>query len=106
MYRRVDELLSVFVIFRTPVLEDDILTSYLARLLVNVEAFAFSTSPPSEQEHKPPKELLYSDTIKDTNKPVVVRHGPRDDAYTYVIWKVEIFICENSLKCLSFTMFI
>lgn len=97
MCRCLDELLSVYVVFRTPLLEDGILTSYLARLLVNMEAFAFSTGQPSEQEHKPPREIIYSDTIKDTNKPIIIRHGHGDDAYTYVIWKVEIFICKNGV---------
>ncbi|KAF1837196.1 hypothetical protein BDW02DRAFT_491843 [Decorospora gaudefroyi] len=89
-----DELLAAYIVFRTPSLDDDILKSYLARLLVNVEAFAFSTSPPPEQEPKdvPPKELIHSSTINHTDEPTVVNHGEGDDAYTYVIWKVDIFI--------------
>jgi hypothetical protein len=91
---RIDELLPVYVVFRTPLRQDDTLKSYLARLVVNVEAFAFSTSPPSGGETKPgpSKESIYSSTIKDTNKPVLVQHGEADDAFTYVIWKVDIFI--------------
>lgn len=95
MHRRLDELLSIYVIFRTPLLDDGVLTSYLARLLVNVEAFAFGTGSSSEQEHKPPKELIYSSTIKDNNRPSIIRHGRGTDAHTYVIWKVEVFICES-----------
>ncbi|KAH7397065.1 TRAPP trafficking subunit Trs65-domain-containing protein [Pyrenochaeta sp. MPI-SDFR-AT-0127] len=88
-----DELLSVYVVFRTPLLENDILKSYLARLVVNIEAFAFSTAPPPENEPKTaPKEIIYSSTIKDSDEPTIIRHGERDDAYTYVIWKVDIFI--------------
>ncbi|CAO2650736.1 Nn.00g020280.m01.CDS01 [Neocucurbitaria sp. VM-36] len=93
MHRRLDELLSVYVIFRSPLLEDDILKSYLARLVVNVEAFAFSTAPPLENEPKTaPKEIIYSSVIKTEDEPTVVRHGEEDQAYTYVIWKVEVFI--------------
>ncbi|KAF1841143.1 uncharacterized protein K460DRAFT_295560 [Cucurbitaria berberidis CBS 394.84] len=88
-----DELLSVYVVFRTPLLEDDILKSYLARLVVIVEAFAFSTAPPLENEPKTaPKEIIYSGVIKDDDEPTVIRHGEGDDTCTYVIWKVEVFI--------------
>ncbi|CAE7010899.1 hypothetical protein P3342_003316 [Pyrenophora teres f. teres] len=89
-----DELLAVYIVFRTPLLEDATLKSYLARLVVNVEAFAFSTTPLPEQDPKagPLKELLYSGTIKDTDEPTIVNHGEGDAAHTYVIWKVDIFI--------------
>lgn len=94
MHRLLDELLAVYVIFRTPLLEDTTLKSYLARLVVNVEAFAFSTAPPPEQDARsaPPKELIYSGTINHTDEPSIVSQGVSDDAYTYVIWKVDIFI--------------
>jgi hypothetical protein len=91
---RLDELLSVFVVFRTPLLEDDTLKSYLARLVVNLEVFAFSTAPPPETEPKagPTKELIYSCSIQDTDQPIIVRHGEEDDAYTFVVWTVEVKI--------------
>jgi hypothetical protein len=91
---RLDELLSVHVVFRTPLLDDATLRSYLARLVLNIEAFAFSTAPPPEGEPKtgPTKELIYSSTIKDTDQPTILRHGEEEDAYTYIIWKVEVFI--------------
>jgi hypothetical protein len=73
------------------------LKSYLARLAINVEAFAFSTAPPNEQEAKvsPPKELIYSETIKDSNEPTIIRHEEEGDPHTYVVWRIEIFICEE-----------
>ena len=96
MHRLLDELLAVYVVFRTPFLEDATLKAYLARLVVNVEAFAFSTTPLPEQDPKagPLKELLYSGTIKHTDEPTIVNHGEGDAAHTYVIWKVDIFIGE------------
>lgn len=98
MHRRVDEPLSVFVVFRTPLVEDELLKTYLERLVVNVEAFAFSTAPPPEHEGKasPPKELIYAEPINQTNEPLVLRQGEGEAAYTYVIWKVEIFIGERN----------
>ncbi|KAF2030096.1 hypothetical protein EK21DRAFT_100667 [Setomelanomma holmii] len=89
-----DELLSVLVVFRTPLLDDDTLKSYLARLVVDLEVFAFSTAPPPENDPKagPTKELIYSSAIKDTDQPTIVRHGEGDDAYTFVIWSVDVKI--------------
>jgi hypothetical protein len=97
MYRLLDELLAVYVVFRTPLLEDAVLEPYLARLVVHIEAFAFSTAPPPDQDPKagPPKELIYSGTINHSDKPIVVSHGEGNQAYTYVIWKVIIFIGEK-----------
>jgi hypothetical protein len=91
---RLDELLPVYIVFRTPLLDDDTLKSYLARLVLNIEGFAFSTAPPPEGEQKagPTKELIFTNTIKDTDKPTIARHGEAEDAHTYVFWKVEAFI--------------
>jgi hypothetical protein len=92
---RLDELLSVHVVFRTPLLDDhDTLQSYLARLVLNLEAFVFSTAPPPEGEQKagPTKELIFSSTIKDTEKPIIVQHGEGEEGHTFVVWKVEAFI--------------
>ncbi|KAL6169189.1 hypothetical protein ACJQWK_05547 [Exserohilum turcicum] len=38
------------------------------------------------------KELIYSGTIKPTDEPTIVNHVEGDDAHTFVIWKVDIFI--------------
>lgn len=91
---RLDEQLAVYVVFRTPLLDDATLESYRARLVVSLEAFAFSTAPPPEAEQKagPTKELVFSSTIKETDQPIIVRHGEGDDSQTYVIWKVDAFI--------------
>jgi hypothetical protein len=63
-----------------------------------VEAVAFSTAPPPEPEAKapPPKEVIFSETIKTSNEPVIVKvedegHSP---AHIYVVWKLEAFICK------------
>ena len=93
MRRLLDELLSVYVVFRTPLLEDDLLKSYLSRLVVTVDAFAFSTAPSPEAEPKAaPKEIIHSSTIKDSDEPTIIRHGEDDHAHTYVIWKIQVCI--------------
>ncbi|KAH5653689.1 hypothetical protein HBI51_061910 [Parastagonospora nodorum] len=89
-----DELLPVYIVFRTPILDDDTLQSYLARLVLNIEGFVFSTAPPPEGEQKagPTKELIFAYTIKDTDKPTIARHGQGENAHTYIVWKVGAFI--------------
>lgn len=100
MHRRLDELLAVYIVFRTPLLEEDVLRSYLCRLQVDLEAYAFSNTPSQDQDPKsaPPKELIYSETITDTNKPEVIRHSNGNRAYNYVIWKAGVFICEIAVN--------
>ena len=97
LIHRVDELLSVYVVFRTPLLEDETLKSYLDRLAVNLDVFAFGTVPGPDQEAKAlPKELIYSETIKDTNEPTIVLHQSDDTKHAYVIWKLQVPIGESS----------
>lgn len=95
---RLDELLSVYVAFRTPLLENDTLKSYLDRLAVNLDVFAFGTAPGPDQESKAlPKELIHTETIKDTNEPTIVLHQSDDAKHAYVIWKVDVPIGKQFL---------
>lgn len=89
--------MPVYIIFRTPLIDDTTLKAYLARLAINVEVFAFSTAPPPEPEVKapPPKEMIFSDTIQSSNEPVIVRHEEDGVPHTYVNWKIEVFISET-----------
>jgi hypothetical protein len=101
MHRIIDEIVTVYVAFRTPQIAESTLNAYLSRLAINLESFVFSTAPPPEPEAKaaPPKEVIYSETIKDTVEPVIVRSGGNIDPNIYVIWKVEVFICELRAIC-------
>jgi hypothetical protein len=88
-----DEVASVYVVFRTPLLQEVSLKAYLTRLAINLETFVFGSAPSPEPEAKapPPKELLYSETIKQSIEPQVLQHG-EERPYIYVIWKVDVFI--------------
>ncbi|PSN72985.1 hypothetical protein BS50DRAFT_513935 [Corynespora cassiicola Philippines] len=89
-----DERVSVYVVFRTPLIEDNTLRSYLARLAINLEAFAFSTAPPPDPEAKPPppKELIFSETIPISNEPTIIRHEESSNPHIYAVWRVQVFI--------------
>jgi hypothetical protein len=99
MHRLIDELVPVYVAFRTPLVEDATLKSYLGRLAITVDAYAFSTAPAPDSDGKalPPKEQIYSETIKNTVEPVIFRYEGEGaaPAHTYVIWRIEVFICEH-----------
>jgi hypothetical protein len=97
MHRCLDELVPVYIVFRTPLIEDVVLKSYLARLAITLEAFAFGTVPHSESESKgpPPKELIFSGTIKDSNKPTIIRYEEESGPHIYITWKLEVFICKS-----------
>lgn len=99
IHRYLDELVHVYVVFRTPLIDDVTLKAYLTRLAINLEAFAFSTAPPPEPEAKapPPKELIYSDTIRDSNEPIIIRYEEESNPHTFVLWKVEVFISRSSV---------
>ena len=90
----------MYIVFRTPQMEDATLKSYLSRLAINVEAITFSTAPPSEPEAKgpPPKEVVASETITDAIEPVIVRHGEEGPTYIYAVWKLMTFISELNLR--------
>ncbi len=99
MPRRLDELLSVYVVFRTHLLDDDTLKSHLDRLVLNLDVYAFSTAPAPEAEPKTaPKEIIHSSTINASDEPIICHPGEGDHAATYIIWKVEVLISkvENS----------
>ena len=91
LIHRLDESLPIYLVFRTPLLEDDVLKSYLDRLAVTLDVFAFGTAPGPDQETKAlPKELIYSETIKDTNEPTIVLHENDHGKHAYVFWKVDV----------------
>ncbi|KAF2199922.1 hypothetical protein GQ43DRAFT_375095 [Delitschia confertaspora ATCC 74209] len=89
-------LLFVYVVLRTPLIEESTLNSYLARLAISLESFALSTASNSDSKEtraSPPKELIFSETIRDSYEPSFVRRETDAEPHVYVIWKVDVFIC-------------
>lgn len=105
IHRCIDEILPLYVVFRTPFIEEDTLKAYLARLAISLEAFVFGTAPPPEPGAKPPppKEVVFSETIKDSNEPLIVRHKHDGGSHVYVFWKVEVFVGKEALWPSEFT---
>lgn len=81
---------------RSPQIEDNTFKSYLSRLAINLETYAISTASniePSEANLPPAKELIYSETIKDSYEPIILSPKEGANPHIYVIWKVDVFIC-------------
>jgi hypothetical protein len=98
MLRISDELVPVYIVLRTPFVDESTLNAYLARLAINLESFALSTAPASESGEagaQPQKELIFSETIKDSHGSFFVSRETDTESYTYVIWKIDVFICKQ-----------
>lgn len=97
-FRLVDEIVTVYVVLRCPLIEEEILQSYLSRLSVSLESFVTGTpnqNADSEEAQKgPPKDLINSHKIEDSVDPLVIVGGTSDSEVSsapsiYVLWKVE-----------------
>ena len=99
--RLVDELIPIYIVLRTPLIQASTLKSYLSRLAINLESYAISTASNTDagEAYVPPaKELLSSEAIQDSYKPTVVSHKNGPSSRVYVIWKVNVFICTSTRK--------
>jgi hypothetical protein len=95
---------QVYVVFRTPSVDEVTLKAYLSRLAITLDVFAFSTAPPPEPEAKqpreppPPKEQIFSQTVKDTNEALILRPDENEASQVFVIWKLNVFISEQGMS--------
>lgn len=99
MPRTLDELVPVYIALRTPSVDESTLKSFLARLAISLESFAFSTAPnpdSTDTSAHPQKELIFSETIKETHEPFIVRPQTDTESYIYIVWKINVFICKPS----------
>ncbi|KAF2272561.1 uncharacterized protein EI97DRAFT_385496 [Westerdykella ornata] len=83
----------LLVVLRTPQIDQSTLRAYISRLAISLEAFVFSTAPPPVPEARvpPPKEPIYSETIKESSEPRVIGHEG-ESHHAYVVWRLEVFI--------------
>ncbi|KAK3076700.1 hypothetical protein LTS18_012298, partial [Coniosporium uncinatum] len=98
------EHVPVYVVLRTPFIDEDTLKSYLSRLAIHLETYATGVVlPPNAKPDEPGvghKELLHSETVTDSEEPIVVASGSQSDddsgaqQYVHVFWKVNVTIGE------------
>jgi hypothetical protein len=100
-----DELVAVYIVLRTPQMEEKTLMAHLSRLELTLEVYAMSTVaskelPDARNEQGPAsKELLFSQTMKATVEPIVIavqastEEQGEDESqsnYVYIAWKMDV----------------
>ncbi|KAF2460812.1 TRAPP trafficking subunit Trs65-domain-containing protein [Lineolata rhizophorae] len=108
-----DELVSVYVVLRTPYSDENNLKSYLLRLAISLEAHAVGTQTvpheaTGEAPRGPPpqaKEVLYSETIKESEEPLVIARGSQSSEeergipqHIFALWKLDVFLSHPRTK--------
>jgi len=100
--RGLDEHVPVYIVLRISLLEENTLRSYLSRLAINLETYATGVvHPPNAKPNDSGvghKELLHSETIEESEEPLVVASNSQADddsaaqQYVHVFWKVNVTI--------------
>ncbi|EMR63605.1 hypothetical protein UCREL1_9440 [Eutypa lata UCREL1] len=107
-----DESVDVYLVLRTAHVQDNILKSYLRRLVITLETQITSGNAP-ENDHPPTNsEVIYSGTVDESEDPVILSEkaaadqNDRDDdsddddddeedeedRYIYAVWKLSVFL--------------
>ncbi|KAI9775974.1 MAG: hypothetical protein M1839_000673 [Geoglossum umbratile] len=98
-----DETVTVYIVLRTPYIEEDTLKSYLSRLTINIDAHAINKQQQLFTDGQPVhpgqlKELLYSGKIQDFEDPLIIVHGSGEESnnsekgYIVAVWKLNVFL--------------
>ncbi|KAI9840348.1 MAG: hypothetical protein M1838_004117 [Thelocarpon superellum] len=103
-----DERLVVYVILRTPYQEEHLLTSYLSRLVIALDAHAVNLHPPPPPPNgrddsptaptKPARDLIFSGTVNELEDPLIIVHGgapdseEEDPGHVFAVWKLNVFL--------------
>ena len=111
--RNIDELVTVHVVLRTPIVEANTLNAYISRLAITLEAHAIgnTVSQPTEgrdgQQSSPQqqqaRETIFTKAISTSEKPLLVLKnfdpdtGSASHPHSYVVWPAEVFISEYLL---------
>ncbi|KAJ0121604.1 hypothetical protein J7T55_008770 [Diaporthe amygdali] len=101
-----DETVEVFLILRTHGLTDELLKSYLKRLVVTLQAQIVNSPATERTEIAPASEVVYNEDIEDVENPLTVvdsaQAGQEDDGMApgtkYVVWKASAFLTRPRMR--------
>ena len=96
-------MVAVYVVLRTPYLEEDTLKTYLSRLTITVDGHAINRQQQLFLDGQPAhpgqlKELVYSGRIQDFEDPLIIVHGPGEGSndsekgHMIAVWKLDVFL--------------
>ena len=97
-----DELISIYVVLRTPYYEEQELKSLLSRLAIIVEAHAISSPKPAnthdapgEQSPSQIRDIIWSTAVDTAEEPLIIiqqKENPTTNPQVFVIWKLLSFL--------------
>lgn len=100
-----DETVDVLLILKTPLLEESILRSHIARLSLSVEAQVVNSSASSRDESPGVNDVIFSGAPEDINSPFIFgadHHGSGDAEGTsncsYCVWKVPVLLARPRMR--------
>lgn len=87
---------------QTPYFNEIALTSYLGRLVVNLEAQVVNGQT-DNPEGSPGQEVIYNSAVQDTEDPLIVVQGPDESdesglGHILVVWKLSAFLIRPRLR--------
>ncbi|RYP18885.1 hypothetical protein DL765_003673 [Monosporascus sp. GIB2] len=99
-----DESVDVYLVLRTPHVQDDILRSSLERIVIDLEAHIINGSSP-ERDHPPGSEVIYSGTVDESEDPFIVADEPPESShgerFVYAVWKLPVFLGRPRIRLQS-----
>ncbi|TPX07011.1 uncharacterized protein E0L32_011079 [Thyridium curvatum] len=99
-----DETVDIYLILRTVYKNEAALRSYLARVVLTLEA-QIVNSHAGDREHAPATEVIHNGTVPETEDPLIVvdqADGSEDDdgeeQHVHAIWKLPVFLARPRLR--------
>ncbi|KAM7209305.1 TRAPP trafficking subunit Trs65 domain containing protein [Naviculisporaceae sp. PSN 640] len=96
-----DETVDIYLVLRTPRVDEDVLRSCLPRLTVNLEAQVVNAHT-SDRENPPSAEVIYRGAVEDTSSAIILTDGleqisldgqkEEQETYIHAVWKLSVFL--------------
>ncbi|KAH6685278.1 TRAPP trafficking subunit Trs65-domain-containing protein, partial [Plectosphaerella plurivora] len=94
-----DETIHVHLILRTPLVDEAVLRSCLARLHISLEAHIVS-SINTERDNSPQPDIIFQGVVDETDDPFIVVDASEDSdeddeesqPHIYAVWKLPVFL--------------
>lgn len=105
-----DELITAYIVLRTPYQDEGHLRSFFARLVVSLEVHAYGSVPrvsgdqDASKDSSPSRneDILWSGSIDMSQNPVTIIHGERQyqsPENVLAIWKTMLPLCGSRYEC-------
>jgi hypothetical protein len=97
-----DESVHVYLVLKSPLVEEETLRSSLKRLVISLNAQIINSNAP-DRDGPAASEVIYSRTVPETNEPVVIsdpntRPRGEDEPYMYAFWKLPVFLARPRIR--------